>query len=75
MHHCSTKWATFLLGLPDLAEQGKGRPSPRDLEINLGDRGRPPSALSYPSPFAASRKASFSAGVPTDTRMQPWSPG
>lgn len=37
MHHCSTKWATFLLSLRDLVEQGKGRPSPHDLKIHLGD--------------------------------------
>lgn len=31
--HCSTKWATFLLSLRDLAETGKGRPAPHDLRI------------------------------------------
>jgi len=33
MAHCSTKWATFLLSLRDLAETGRGRPAPRDLRI------------------------------------------
>jgi uncharacterized protein YndB with AHSA1/START domain len=35
MHHCSTKWATFLLSLKDLVESGKGRPEPRDTKIAL----------------------------------------
>lgn len=33
MHHCSTKWATFLLSLKSLLETGKGRPSPDDIRI------------------------------------------
>ena len=33
MHHCSTKWATFLLSLRDLVETAEGRPNPRDLRI------------------------------------------
>ena len=33
MAHCSTKWATFLLSLRDLAETGQGRPAPHDLRI------------------------------------------
>ncbi|HEX4711125.1 SRPBCC domain-containing protein [Phenylobacterium sp.] len=33
MHHCSTKWATFLLSLKDYVEQGGGRPTPRDTKI------------------------------------------
>jgi hypothetical protein len=33
MHHCSTKWATFLLSLKDYVEQGEGRPEPRDTKI------------------------------------------
>ena len=32
-HHCSTKWATFLLSLRDYVEGGKGRPFPNDLKI------------------------------------------
>jgi uncharacterized protein YndB with AHSA1/START domain len=34
MHHCSTKWATFLLSLKALGETGKGEPSPRDVKIS-----------------------------------------
>ena len=37
MHHCSTKWATFLLSLRDLVEKGKGGPAPHDLKIHVGD--------------------------------------
>lgn len=33
MHHCSTKWATFLLSLRDLVETGHGRPAPDDVRI------------------------------------------
>jgi len=33
MHHCSTKWATFLLSLRDHVEHGEGRPEPRDTKI------------------------------------------
>jgi uncharacterized protein YndB with AHSA1/START domain len=36
MHHCSTKWATFLLSLKELCEQGKGRPAPRDVQVYVG---------------------------------------
>jgi hypothetical protein len=32
-HHCSTKWATFLLSLRDYVEEGKGRPFPNDVKI------------------------------------------
>lgn len=32
-HHCSTKWATFLLSLRDYLEQGEGRPFPNDIKI------------------------------------------
>jgi uncharacterized protein YndB with AHSA1/START domain len=35
MHHCSTKWATFLLSLKDLVENGEGRPQPRDTKIEV----------------------------------------
>jgi uncharacterized protein YndB with AHSA1/START domain len=31
--HCSTKWATFLLSLRDMAETGKGSPAPDDLQV------------------------------------------
>jgi hypothetical protein len=33
MHHCSTKWATFLLSLRDYVETGRGRPAPGDVKI------------------------------------------
>jgi len=34
MHHCSTKWATFMLSLKQLVETGKGAPSPDDVQIS-----------------------------------------
>jgi len=34
MHHCSTKWATFLISLVSLAETGTGAPAPDDLKIS-----------------------------------------
>jgi uncharacterized protein YndB with AHSA1/START domain len=37
MHHCSTKWAVFLLSLRDWLERGGGRPAPYDLKIHVGD--------------------------------------
>ena len=37
MHHCSTKWATFLMSLKALVETGKGAPSPRDVHIAFPD--------------------------------------
>lgn len=37
MHHCSTKWATYLLSLKALLEAGEGRPSPRDVRIAFPD--------------------------------------
>ena len=37
MHHCSTKWATFLLSLKDMIERDEGRPSPYDRKIHVGD--------------------------------------
>lgn len=33
MHHCSTKWATYLVSLKQLVETGTGAPSPDDLRI------------------------------------------
>jgi uncharacterized protein YndB with AHSA1/START domain len=33
MHHCSTKWAVFLMSLKSLAETGRGQPSPGDVRI------------------------------------------
>ncbi|EFA79458.1 activator of Hsp90 ATPase 1 family protein [Heterostelium album PN500] len=32
--HCSMKWATFLLSLRSLVEEGKGRPAPNDIKID-----------------------------------------
>lgn len=37
MHHCSTKWATFLLSLKNWVERGEGRPHPYDVKIQPGD--------------------------------------
>jgi uncharacterized protein YndB with AHSA1/START domain len=34
MHHCSTKWATFLMSLKKLVETGKGEPAPNDVKIS-----------------------------------------
>jgi hypothetical protein len=33
----STKWPVYLLSLRDLIETGKGRPSPNDIPIFVGD--------------------------------------
>ena len=33
MHYCSTKWATYLLGIKSLCENGKGTPYPDDVDI------------------------------------------
>jgi len=37
MHHCSTKWAVFLLSLKDLLEKGEGHPHPHDVKIHIND--------------------------------------
>jgi uncharacterized protein YndB with AHSA1/START domain len=37
MHHCSTKWAVFLISLRDWLEREEGRPSPYDVKIHVGD--------------------------------------
>jgi uncharacterized protein YndB with AHSA1/START domain len=37
MHHCSTKWATFLLSLKAMVETGSGTPSPHDVRIDDWD--------------------------------------
>jgi len=37
MHHCSTKWATFLLSLRDLLESADGHPAPHDVKIHVDD--------------------------------------
>ncbi len=34
MHHCSTKWAVFLMSLKHLIETGKGEPAPHDVRIS-----------------------------------------
>ena len=34
MHHCSTKWAIFLMSLKALVETGKGAPNPVDVKID-----------------------------------------
>jgi uncharacterized protein YndB with AHSA1/START domain len=34
MHHCSTKWATFLMSLKKLVETGQGEPAPNDVRIS-----------------------------------------
>lgn len=33
MHHCSTKWAIFLMSLKAFVETGRGAPSPDDVRI------------------------------------------
>jgi len=33
MHHCSTKWATFLMGMKSLVETGKANPFPNDIKV------------------------------------------
>ncbi|WP_208092596.1 SRPBCC family protein [Blastococcus xanthinilyticus] len=37
MHHCSTKWATYLMSLKQLVETGEGAPSPKDVHIAYPD--------------------------------------
>ena len=37
MHHCSTKWATFLMSLKSLIETGKGAAFPNDVHIGKLD--------------------------------------
>jgi uncharacterized protein YndB with AHSA1/START domain len=34
MHHCSTKWGSYLMSLKALAETGEGAPDPRDVQIS-----------------------------------------
>jgi uncharacterized protein YndB with AHSA1/START domain len=34
MHHCSTKWGTFLMSLKQWLETGEGAPDPRDVQIS-----------------------------------------
>lgn len=35
MHHCSTKWAMFLMSLKAMLETGKGTPFPDDVMISV----------------------------------------
>jgi uncharacterized protein YndB with AHSA1/START domain len=37
MHHCSTKWGSFLMSLKSLVETGKGFPAPHDVHISNWD--------------------------------------
>ena len=37
MHHCSTKWATYLMSLKSLVETGEGAPAPRDVHVAYPD--------------------------------------
>jgi uncharacterized protein YndB with AHSA1/START domain len=37
MHHCSTKWAVFLLSLKGWIEREEGRPHPYDVKLHPGD--------------------------------------
>ncbi|SNS07043.1 Uncharacterized conserved protein YndB, AHSA1/START domain [Streptosporangium subroseum] len=37
MHHCSTKWAVFLMSLKSLVETGKGASDPHDVKIGNWD--------------------------------------
>jgi uncharacterized protein YndB with AHSA1/START domain len=34
MHHCSTKWAIFLMSLKALVETGAGNPAPDDVRVS-----------------------------------------
>lgn len=34
MHHCSTKWAVFLMSLKSMLETGEGAPEPHDVKID-----------------------------------------
>ncbi len=34
MHHCSTKWGSYLLSLKALVETGEGAPAPNDVQIS-----------------------------------------
>lgn len=34
MHHCSTKWGSYLMSLKSLVETGTGAPAPRDVQIS-----------------------------------------
>ena len=34
MHHCSTKWGSYLMSMKSLLETGEGAPAPRDVRIS-----------------------------------------
>jgi hypothetical protein len=34
MHHCSTKWAIYLMSLKSLVETGTGKPYPDEVKID-----------------------------------------
>ncbi len=34
MHHCSTKWGSYLMSLKSFVETGTGAPAPRDVQIS-----------------------------------------
>ena len=40
MHHCSTKWAVFLLSLKSLVETGKGAPWPNEIKLDSWEENR-----------------------------------
>ena len=37
MHHCSTKWGSYLLSLKALVETGSGAPAPDDVKVDSWD--------------------------------------
>jgi uncharacterized protein YndB with AHSA1/START domain len=37
MHHCSTKWAMFLMSIKSQVETGKGAPYPNDVHVSKDD--------------------------------------
>ncbi|MFI7589085.1 SRPBCC domain-containing protein [Spongisporangium articulatum] len=34
MHHCSSKWGSFLMSLKSMVETGTGHPAPHDVQIS-----------------------------------------
>jgi hypothetical protein len=39
MHHCTTKWAVFLLSLKSLVENSKGAPWPDEIKLDAWEEG------------------------------------
>ena len=37
MHHCSTKWATYLMSMKAMLETGEGAPHPDDVRVDSWD--------------------------------------